>query len=98
MSIAFSPRMSVYDNDETLDSMPRLNVSVSNAYFLHEKLGFDAEEETYGGDIDAEKFLGMIHAAQAIAPEDHGYLQTQLLELEKIAVWARDNGRKVQWA
>jgi hypothetical protein len=98
VSLTFSPRMSVYDNDEMLDSMPRLNVSVSNTYFLHEKLGFDAEEETYGGDIDAEEFLGMIHAAQAIAPKDHDYLQMQLVELEKIAVWAKVNDRKVQWA
>lgn len=121
MSLTFCPEILMEDSPEFMDSMPSLNVNGSNGVFLLRNLGRDEYDED-GGVMEAEQFLGAVLVALAVAPEDHGvkdidimdatgqraiwtlggrregYLQEQLLELEVIGTWARDNGRKVQWA
>lgn len=76
------------------DPGPHVQMSGTNAVLLLRTLGLPFE---LGGSEDADAFLGLVEAAQAITP-DGSYEDRRLGDLHDVAVFAVDRGRKVCWS
>ena len=76
------------------DPGPHAQMSGTNAALLLRTLGLP---EGLGGSEQAEVFLSLVEAAQALA-QDGSYEGRRLEDLHDVAVFAVNRGRKVCWA